>query len=199
MQVYVDGQLTDVTADPTQRQAWLLLDHTQTHRIELVAVPFQDIHSPQPHLLANWTPSVISNAKLRIVRDESLPVETRLEVSVDGQLVDRGPMWPADEHRGGFGGLFGLGEFGRDALTGLGLGMGELGMGPLGSEGSAWQWQRGDLSPSPIGHDLTVTAIDHTGRAVAAPIVIEDLGIDALPEAANTFTIDTDFTLHWSV
>ena len=198
VQVYVDGQIVEVTADPMQREMWLLLDRSQARRIELLAVPPDEIHTPRPHLLSNWDPAVTSQATLHIVRDESLPVDTRLEVSIDNEPVDRGPMWPADEHRGGFGGLFGLGEFGRDALTGPGLGMGELGMGPLGSEGTAWRWSRGDLSPSPVGHDLAVTATDHTGRAVAVPVTVDDIRIDALPDAAATFTIDPNFTLNWT-
>ncbi len=199
VQVYVNDQLTDVTTDPTQRQLWLMIDRTRPQRIELLAVPALDPDAawrPQPESLTHWDPPVTDHATLTVIRDERLPVDTRLQVHVDGQPTDRGPMWPASQHRGGFGALLGLGEFGRDAVTGPGLGLGQLGMGPLGSEGTAWRWRRDDLTPG--SHDLTVTATDHRGRTVAQPLTAADTGIDALPPAAETFTIDTAFTLAWT-
>ena len=199
VQIYLDSQLIDVTARPTQRQAWLMIDRTRPSRIELLAVDPadpDDAWRPMPDLLTHWDPAVVSNATVTVIRDEKLPVDTRLVVSIDGVESDRGAIWPADEHRGGFGALFALGEFGRDAVTGPGLGAGELGMGPLGSEGTAWRWQRNDLPP-PGSFSIETRAVDHTGRQVALPVTIDDVAIDALPTAAEALTIDDGFTLQW--
>lgn len=195
VQVYVDGELADVTAEPTQREMWLLIDRAQGRRIELLAVDPAEAWRAQPESLVSWQPSVRSAAALALVRDEALPVDARVGVSVDGVLVDEAVLWAGQDHRGGFGALFGEGGFGIDAATGPGLGNGELGMGALGADGSAWRWRRDDLA---IGtHALTVTAHDAGGQEAAPPHVLEDVAVDRLPEPTTTPTIDPDFTLRW--
>ncbi len=199
VQVYLDGELIDVTTDPTQREMWLMIDRGRPHRIELLAVPADEpdqLWCRRPDRLASWNPGVQSAATVALVRDEQLPVDTQVTVSVDGEALDRGPMWPADETRSGFGALFGLNGFGHDAITGPGLGRGELGMGPLGTDGTAWRWQRGDLQTG--SHDLLVTGTDAGGQTIADPVSIEGVLIDQLPPPPDTFTINSDFTLAWT-
>lgn len=207
VQVYVDGELVEVTHSVSQREVWLMWDRDRPFRVELLAVgvseaggnPEEDpggVWAAYPEMLASWQPAVQTAAKLMIVRDERLPIDTQMAVSVDGVVRDRGALWPADEHRGGFGALFGLGEFGQDAVTGLGLGAGELGLGALGADGTAWRWRRDDLG---VGvHELTAAALDHAGQSVAGEVNVNGVVIEEQPRAAASFTFDTDFTLHWT-
>ena len=58
-------------------------------------------------------------------------------------------MWPATETRA---------LPGDDMTTGLGLGVGELGAGPLGYDGAAWRWKRNDLASGP--HTVRIDALD---------------------------------------
>ena len=199
VQVYVNGLLTEASQDPDQRDMWLILDRSRPQRIELIAVDVSDpdqVWRAHPERLASWSPKVSSVVSLTALRDERLPVDTELSVEVDGSAVDQGALWPADAHRGGFGSLFGLGDFGGDAITGPGLGQGELGMGPLGTDATAWAWRRDDLD---IGsHELALSPQDAAGRPVANPPSLEAITIERLPPAATTLTIDPDFTLRWT-
>ena len=145
----------------------------------------------------SWDPPVRSDAKVVLLRDERLAVDTRIGVRSDGVLMDRGPLWPASEHRGGLGALFGLGEFGHDSVTGPGLGVGELGMGPLGTDGTAWRWRRDDLPPGT--HTLELSALERDGQASAPPLTIGDVEIEALPSPARSLRFDPDFKLEWSL
>ncbi|HEX7008492.1 MAG TPA: hypothetical protein VF184_00830, partial [Phycisphaeraceae bacterium] len=97
VQVYVDGELYDVTSDPAQRQMWLILDRSREHRIELLAVE-EEVWAARPELLGSWRPAVRDAVEVAVLRDESLLVGTRVSVRLDGVEVDEGPMWPADEH-----------------------------------------------------------------------------------------------------
>ena len=195
VQVYVDDELYDVTADPAHRQMWLVLDRTAAHRIELLAVPMDQAWQPQADALVAWQPKVRDVARLAVLRDETLTVDTQVRVSVDGKVVNEGPLWPSDAHRGGFGALFGEGGFGFDAATGPGCGVGELGYGPLGADGTAWRWQRHDLKPG--SRSLAVKATDRTGQTIA-PGAMQPVMIDHLAPPASQLQIESDFTLHWS-
>lgn len=199
VQVYVDGELVEMSQDPSQRELWLMCDRGRDHRIELLAVPVsdtEDIWRDRSELLQGWDPVVKSGLSLAVLRDEALPIDACVSVDVDGELIDRGAMWPAWEHRGGMGALFGLGAFGFDAVTGPGLGVGELGMGPLGTDGTAWRWARHDLD---IGqHVVGVSVRDRTGRQLVAPELIDGVVVESLPAAASSFSIDPDFTLRWN-
>jgi hypothetical protein len=201
VQVYVNDELVAVTLDPAQRETWLTLDHTRDHRIELLGVDAGDpdaIATPRPDLLTSWQPHVTDRAAFTLIRDERLPVDTQIRVSLDGTVIDRAPLWPAREHRGGFGALFGVGEFGRDAVTGPGLGTpgSELGMGPLGADGTAFRWSRGEIPPG--AHTLEIAAVDETGQAAAPPVTSQSIEVDALPTPPRNLSISSDFTLTWN-
>jgi len=199
VQVYVQGELYDVTLDISQREMYLILDRTHTNRIELLAVPADDPEAawrPQPDLLASWNPSVNSTAQVRLVRDEALAVDTQVLVSVNGASLDHGPMWPNDVPRSGFGALMGVGCFGFDDATGPGLGLGDLGAGPLGADGFAWRWRRDDL---PLGvYDIDLATVSHAGLAVTNPLTFQNVAIDDLLEPVTGLTLDGAFTLSWT-
>lgn len=195
VQVYVDDELYDVTADAAPRQVWLVLDRTQPHRIELLAVPSNEAWTARPERLTGWQPRVGDAAHVTVLRDEALAVSTRLGVAVDGELRDEAALWPSDAHRGGFGALFGEGGFGFDAITGPGLGMGELGYGTLGADGSAWRWRRGDLEPGE--HTLTLEGRDHTAQPTTQSAT-QSLTIDRLSEPARGLRVEPGFTLEWA-
>jgi hypothetical protein len=198
VQVYMDGRLVEVSQHVEQRELWLMCDRSRSHRFELLAVPIDDpdqIWGSRLDLLKSWDPPVKGELALQIIRDERLPVDTLLSVQSNGQVIDTGALWPSTENRGGFGAILGVGEFGYDAATGPGLGLGELGMGRLGADGRAWQWHRENIS---AGHyELSVLAKDQSGRLVAQEAELSDVEIEALPSCASEFSIDADFTLRW--
>lgn len=194
VQVYVDDELADVTVEPGQREMWLLLDRSRAHRIELLAVHPEEVWVARPELLRQWSPRVRDVAKVAVLRDEALAVDARVRVAVDGQVVDEAPMWPSDVHRSGFGGLFGEGGFGVDAATGPGLGAGELGMGALGADGSAWRWRGVGLAEG--AHTVSVSAVNANGAA-AAVVAEREVVIQPLARPTAGVTVDEDFTLRW--
>lgn len=201
VQVYLDGMLVAVTQSESQREAWISCDRRRPHCLELLAVPTDDPDSAEG-FWRTWPASLTgcdsSSGRfvVRLLRDERLPVKTQILVRLDGQEIDRLPLWADDEHRAGFGALFGLGQFGRDAATALGLGRGELGVGPLGLDGVAWRWQGDDW---PAGtHVLELAAVDLAGQAVADPVTLTGLEIPPPPADAGPLTIQSDFTLLWA-
>lgn len=199
VQVYVQGELYDVTLDVTQRALYLDLDRTHTNRIELLAVPADDAQAlwrPQQDLLASWSPSVASTAEVRLVRDETLATDTQVVVSIDGSDMDHGSMWPSDVSRSGFGALLGMGCFGFDDATGPGLGIGDLGAGPLGVDGFSWRWHRDNLGQGVYNIDLTT--VNHAGLAVANPLSFQNVTLDDLPEPVEGLSLDESFTLSWT-
>lgn len=190
VQVYINDALYDVTLDTAIREMFLVMDRTRQNRIELLAIPADDpqaIWRPQPGLLMAWQPAVNSVASIDLVRDIGLPVETRLLLDVDATAIDHGPMWPTTETRS---------VPGDDDATGLGLGFGELGTGPLGFDGTAWRWRRDDLDAGE--HSLRLLAIDHTGQAVSGSLEIAAT-IDLLPVPAIDISITPGFQLNWAL
>jgi len=199
VQVYLNGELVEVSQDPSQRELWLICDRSHAQRIELLAVPAGDpegLWRSRSDLLGSCESNINSESCFSLVRDEQLPVDSEVFVAVDGQLIDSGVLWPASEHRGGFGSVFGLGGFGYDGITGPGLGRGELGMGPLGVDGTAWRWRRGDLEEGV--HNLSVAVKDQGGQAVADLALLDEVTIEAMPLPATDFSIDSDYTLRWA-
>lgn len=199
VQVYVNDELLEATDDPAQRECWLVLDRTVNSRVELLAVAAADretVHTPRPELLDGWSPRVRDRLPVGLLRDESLAVDSRIVVTLDGVEVAEGELWPGDVGRSGFGGLFGVGGFGHDAASGLGLGRGELGLGPLGTDGGAWRWKSDAVPPGP--HDVTLTARDPGGSPLAPPLVLPTFHADAVPAPAGSLAILPDFTLTWS-
>ncbi|MEM7627281.1 MAG: hypothetical protein AAF333_16920 [Planctomycetota bacterium] len=199
IQVYVNDELVEVSHDPLAPELWLVLDRSRPQRIELLGVPRAAPEAwwrPRPERLARYSPRVSDRTQVRLLRDESLPIDTRVEVRREDQLVAAGEMWPNDTHRSGFGGLFGVGAFGRDSAAGPGLGRGELGHGPLGTDATAWATAPIPLTPGQ--NKLTVHATDTAGRDITPPFPLPSIAADTLPEPASDLTISPDFTLAWT-
>lgn len=198
VQVYINGRLHDTAVDAQQRQMWLHLDRSIENRVALLAVDPADRwtdHSDQLSI----DPPANSLAEFALHRDLALPVDAEVELSVDGQATHRGPLWSALDTRGGFGGVFGHGEFGHDDLTGPGLGLGEFGAGPFGSDGAAWRWSTGRLTAG--DHTIGVSVLDDAGRTVGEFDEPRSITVDALPKPASAITFEnspTGLTLKWS-
>lgn len=198
VQVYVDGELYDVTISPTQRECWIVTDLTHARRIELLAVAVDDpsgVRKPRPDLLTTWPVSVTSSLSAAVLRHQSLPVDTWLTTSLDEETGEQVALWPAEEHRGGFGVLFGEGAFGHDDATGLGLGEGGLGDGPLGSDGTAWRWTVRELAAGE--HALAITPTDAVGRPMGPGQSISVMA--KLPPAPARSLDWTGTELTWSM
>ncbi|MBI1373910.1 MAG: hypothetical protein GC159_14400 [Phycisphaera sp.] len=195
VQIYVDGHLYDAVTDATQRETWLHLDRERDTRVELLAVDASEAWRDRAADLATWSPAFVTEATLRIARDETLPIDTRVIVSVDGEDDARHPLWGAGDARVGFGGLFGDGGFGWDMATGLGHGVGAFGHGLFGADGEPWVWTRDDL---PSGeHTIDLRLEDDTGRVIGALDAAQTITIDALPAPPTDLTLDEDYTLSW--
>ncbi len=196
VQVYVNGRLYDVTHRANQWQMWLHLDRRRMAIVELLAVDPTDRWRDCSDHLSAGQPRWTTQASLAITRDETLSIDARVAVTVDGQPHTTEPLWGVDDNRGGFGGLFGIGEFGRDAATGPGHGLGEFGVGPFNSDATAWRWQTGSL---PAGeHVIACVVHDRHGRAIAELAEPVHVVIDAAPALPRDVTIDADFNLTWT-
>ncbi|MBI1370307.1 MAG: hypothetical protein GC162_16860 [Planctomycetes bacterium] len=195
VQVYVNDVLTEVIADATQNELWLHLDRARTHRVGLLAAPADQAWVNQHAELANWSPPFATRASLAIVRDEALPIDSRVIVTIDGVDEAGRPLWEADDPRGGFGGLLGVGPFGHDTSTSPGWGLGEMGIADFGTDNFAFRWERDDLLPGE--HTIGMRIEDARGRLLSD--ADEQLvTIDAVPTPAANLTIENDFTLRWN-
>lgn len=195
VQVYVDGQWSGVSASPTEREVWLILDGDRRHEIELLAVDPHDAATPSHQLLSGVSPPTSPYASVRVMRDASLPTDTRVSVAVDGQVAKTTALFLPTTPRGGFGAVFGEGGFGYDAALGPGLGFGQLGLGPLGADGRALQWRDGSL---PIGlRSVQVTTHDAEGNAITPALDI-DFTITRLPDPPAGVELNADLQLTWN-
>lgn len=189
VQVYVDGRLHAVTADAATRQMWLTLRRDRACVIELVAVDaavaWAD-HRDHLAATANWR----SRAELRLVRDETLPADTRVRVSVDGRRRVERALWSAGDPRGGFGGAFGIGSFGRAYVGFAGAGLGAFGHGPFAVDSHPWRWRSASVGPGP--HTIEAQAIDAAGRVVAELTegAVPAFEADRLPPGAENLRLE---------
>ena len=199
VQVYANHTLIAVSHDDEPPELWLILDRQQPQVIELL--PVDPAHpdaawTPQPDSLTAYASDRLTLPTPAVGRDESWPIDTRLRVDLDGQPAAQGDLWPAGEPRSGFGGLFGIGGFGQDAAAGPGLGLGELGYGPLGRDATAW---RCPLPPTTPGqHQLRLTALGRDGQPLADPQSLEPCTVTHPPRPPRDFTLNDDFTLTWT-
>lgn len=194
VQFYLNGQLSGASASITQREAWLVVDHEQHAQIELLAVSPAYATVDLASVLSGVEPRTTPAASLTILRDLSLPVDTVLRVAVEGKQ-DRVHLFSPSDARGGFGAVFGEGGFGYDASTGPGLGLGELGYGPLGSDGFALRW-RGENLPRGI-NTVDLLLEDQAGQAAAQPMS-PDLSIDRLPDPPSDVALNEELKLTWT-
>lgn len=195
VQVYDNGGWLGYSASPVDREAWLLLDAAVHHEIELLAVEPSDASISLPHWLAGVDPPTRTSARISLLRDTSLPFDSLLQATLDGQATQATPMFAAETPRGGFGAVFGEGGFGYDASTGPGLGLGELGYGPLGIDGDALSWQDATSLPGP--HVLTVGLINKEGDPVTGDLEIAFETV-RLPDPPSNVTLHPNLLLTWT-
>ncbi|MEM8737672.1 MAG: hypothetical protein AAGG38_04240 [Planctomycetota bacterium] len=191
VRVYIDGVLTEVVTDPGQRDVWLVTDRTRACHVELCAVAVGET----AWSAERWDVRERDRVGVVMLRDETFAVDARVRVELAGGVKVESAMWPGDAARSGFGGLFGLGGFGRDAASGLGLGRGELGHGPLGIDGEAWRWRSPALPDG--AYAVGVSVRDAAGRRVSAALPPTVKSVENPPEPAESLRVLTDFTLTW--
>ncbi|MFA7235871.1 MAG: hypothetical protein WC058_03315 [Phycisphaeraceae bacterium] len=184
VQVYVNGVLYDVSMDAGQREMWLHTDGLGDVGVELRMVEADEAWMDQSGRPA---------AELAMSRDEGLPIDARVVVSVDGADAAEGRLWDAMDFRSGFGGLFGEGEFGHDAAGAPGSGMGEFGVGAMGMDGVAWRWA-GKLARGT--HALSLRVEDGSGRTIAQVGGARVVEIEANAKPASGVSVDGSFVMH---
>jgi hypothetical protein len=145
-------------------------------------------------LLSGAGPPTQPAASLSLLRDISLPVDALVTVRDDTTgLGERIAMFEPGDPRGGFGAVFGEGGFGYDASTGPGLGAGELGFGPLGSDGNALRWRSERLHPGTNSIDLSIES------PTSPPLVTGlTLAVDRPPLPPTNVQLNDDFQLTWT-
>ncbi|MFI4860970.1 MAG: hypothetical protein ACIAXF_09850 [Phycisphaerales bacterium JB063] len=193
VQVYANERLHAVTLDPSHRELWLVFPPGRPVRLTLCAVDRSEAWVPRGADPDAQAPR--DGVAVEVLRDPSVPVGARLCVTVDDGEAECAPLFGAGVGRSGFGGVFGFGGFGMDAAACPGLGLGELGLGPLGADGEAWRWCRDDLSAGP--HQLGLALSDSTGGFVAQA---QDVAfeIDRLPAPPAGLRVDDTLMLSWS-
>jgi len=195
VQVYVDGQLAAVTTGCNDRAIWLHVDRARPRTIELLAVDpdIEDATRAYPAALATW-PDMRRTLTVSLLRDELLPLDTQIELRVDGALHVREALWSYRDARGGLGGVLGLGALGVDGSSSPGLGLGMLGVGPCGIDGEAWSACIAAVEPG--DHTLTLTATLPSGPSVAPPVDLP-FTIDAIIDEPAHVAIESNFALTW--
>jgi hypothetical protein len=167
--------------------------------VELVAVNPDERWVDHAEALAVRNADIRPNAGVALLRDERLPVDSRVRLSVDGEAAHASAMWRLGDSRSGFGAAFGVGGFGHDDATAPGFGRGELGAGPFGRDGSAWRWSSDDLADGQ--HAIDISVRDGRGRTVAALSEAVDAAISSPPSPPARFWFETGPTglrLRWS-
>ena len=196
VQLYANGELTASSSSPTQREAWLLTETNGHVQIELLAVRPEDVRTPWPEALAGVEPVVHVDASLTLLRDVALPPDAAVSIRVDEQIdIDTIALFDAHTPRAGYGSVFGTGGFGYDAATGLGLGLGELGYGPLGIDGDALRWRDNSLARG--DHTVYVSLLDREGNPAASELE-RAVSIARLPEPAGDVVLSPDLQLTWT-
>ncbi|MFN3167518.1 MAG: hypothetical protein ACE37H_10690 [Phycisphaeraceae bacterium] len=195
VQAYANGRWTAVSASPTDRELWLVLDAGKHHEIELLAVDPIDAATPSQSLLGGIEPPTTPAVSVGVLRDPSLPIRARLHATLNAAAGVSTRVCPPDAARGGFGSVFGEGGFGYDATPGPGLGAGELGLGPLGVGGEALRWCRDGL---PAGeHTLRLEVRDEDGHAIT-PALDTHFTLTRLPDPPSGVALDADLQLTWT-
>lgn len=194
VQAYVDQEWVAVTGDASDRELWLTIDASRRRTLELLAVPRAMAGEPLAWRLPSREAGLRHAVTARVLRDEAWPPGSMLHWQADGGRKRHEPVWPAGRHRGGFGGLFGLGAFGFDHATGPGLGRGELGWGPLGADAESLTLIERDLPAGPASLSLRLT--DGAGVALAA-MQRDPAALARPPQPAGDLSFDGT-TLTWT-
>ena len=196
VQVYVDGQLYDVASHPQQRLMWLHLDRSCPHQVELLAVATEQAWMNCAGCLQSVLSSVTERVGLVLLRDEALPIDSRVIVEVDGEEFVDERLWSAGDHRSGFGGLFGVGQFGYDDATSLGFGLGDYGESMFGDDGQVWRWHGSCLK---AGDHAVDVRIESGGVIVKQLEELVDVHVEPWDSIAKNLRIENGFSLKWNV
>jgi hypothetical protein len=196
VQFYLNGRLAGSSHSPLQREAWLLVDHARHTQIELLAVCPAEASVDRRDYLAGVDPQTQPAVSLRLLRDESLPIDSTISIAVnEASNPDQSLLFSPGDPRGGFGAVFGEGGFGYDASIGPGLGCGALGDGPLGSDGYALYWLDDTL---PIGpHAIGLSLVDEAGLPAADDLHLM-LSTDRLPLPPVAVSLNDELNLTWT-
>ena len=155
-QVYINGELSGVTADCQQRMivGAIRSGLTSSARVEVDAVEpcERDID------FSDELDSFVQARRVEIswLRVLSLPFEGQSQVFSDGgsgQIDYESPvtkeglrLWPGWQDKGGFGlSTFGLSDFGYDGSASVGFGRGYFGQGQFGFDADQIKWQSSEL------------------------------------------------------
>ena len=196
VQFYVDGELAGYTLTSSQRESWLLIDACSHTQIEALAVAPGAVTKPMPDALGGVEPVTNPAASLVVMRDQTLPIDSVVQIAFDDPPApDQTPLFAPSAPRGGFGAVFGEGGFGFDASTGPGLGLGQLGYGPLGTDGLALHWRHDGLDPGE--HAIELTLRDARGSNLVDPLTLQT-SITRLPEPPTDLSLSPDLTLTWT-
>ncbi len=193
VQIYVDDALFDVTLDVSQREVMIELDRTRPHRVELLAVPMDEtdaVWRAQPGLLKAWQPRISDSLSIDVIRDESLPFDTLIQVELDGRVVCESPLWTDIDMKSG--------ELADGSITfhdafGLGLGIGDFGAGALGYGGTMWRWK---CATDAGEHALNLSAGSGVGESVALPVELTQ-NTELLPPAVTGLQLNSPSTFVW--
>ena len=198
VQVYVNGALHDVVrVEPGDAsECWLHVAEGAggVMRVELAAVEASRAWEDLSHALRGER-AMAWDAALAVVRDEALPVDSRVVVEVESEPVAERRLWDALDSRSGFGGLFGFDVFGLGTATGLGYGLGGFGAGAFGSGGDAWRWQSSGLDAGEQA--LTLRVLDGAGGQVIEPVEMS-VAVERPAPAAQEVRVDEGMKLMWA-
>ena len=200
-QVYVNGALSRTTFDVEQRQLILPVpsSFTAAVRIEVFAVEPQFAQIDYSGELT--TPNQTGRIKLRLLRSQSLPPDSVIQIYSDngtGSIDYDNPVntepiqvWPSFYDKAGFAmSRFGEGDFGFDSAAAVGFGMGDFGFGQFGLDADAIEWTTEPLNKGT--YKFAARVIDKQGNESDAvetePITVIGAAIPATE--LNVFSFD---------
>lgn len=195
VQFYDNNALVGCSRSPEDLEAWLVLDAGAHHQIELLAVRPQDAATPSQQYLAGVDPPTRPSASASVLRALTLPIDADLRVRIDTGQEVTAPLFSPDTPRGGFGAVFGAGGFGYDASAGPGLGLGQLGFGPLGIDGDALVWRDDSLARG--DHTIELSLLDKSGQPAATPESLE-ISTSRLPAPPTNLSLSPALQLTWT-
>lgn len=191
VQVYVDGQYYDMSIHEGDGEMWVFVDHARDVQFHLVGVEAHDRYRDCAEDIEGFR----TWAKVGVIRDESLPVASEIQVRLNGETDAGHRLWRGVDGRAGFGGWFGESDFGIDGGSQPGWGRGDQGLGGFGMDGKAWEWRRDDLEAGEHELGLNVNV-----QGVQVGTLESDLmvNIDSIPKGVQSIEFSGD-VLSWIV
>jgi hypothetical protein len=204
-QVYVNGKFCGTTLDVEQRQLIISVpgSFASAVRVEVFAIEpqFARIDYSDELFLADET----SRVKLRLVRSQSLPLGSVIQIYSDngsgtidyGNPVSIEPLrvWPSFYDKAGFGMCeFGKSDFGFDSAAAVGFAMGNFGYGQFGLDADVIEWTSEPLSKGI--YKFAAKIIDKNGcqsdAVETGPIAVIDTAIPAAELDISSYDTQTN-------